>query len=81
MELRGCVDAWSAIGAAFSSVPPFRKYVAIPVARSIRFPIFASILVAATRRRAIAQACPHSPLLHMDVLDAHRKRHASFHVG
>jgi hypothetical protein len=35
VKLRGPVEAWFAIAAAFSSVPPFFRYAVMPVARNV----------------------------------------------
>jgi hypothetical protein len=44
------VDAWFAIAAAFSSVPPFLRYAVIPVARKLWLPSLVAMPAAAARR-------------------------------
>jgi hypothetical protein len=48
------VEAWFAIAAAFSSVPPFLRYAVIPVARKLWLPSLVAMPAAAARRPIIA---------------------------
>jgi hypothetical protein len=48
------VEAWLAMAAAFSSVPPFLRYAMIPVARNVWLPILVAMPAQAARRRIIS---------------------------